>query len=108
MRVAIADIRRDDLDRVENELQAGDRLLALQSDISTPAGNEQLAGAVAAQFGGVNLVCLNAGIGRLKPLMDTSIDEWRLQVAVNLDGAFYGAKAFLPMLEHRYPTHSAH
>ena len=105
MRVAIADISDASLDSATLELNAGEQLLAVTCDVSTQSGNEALADQVADHFGAINLVCLNAGMGRLRPLQETSEQEWRLQVGVNLDGPFFGAQAFLPYLEQQEQSH---
>jgi len=44
----------------------------------------------------VDVVVNNAGLGIIKPLADMSVDEWRKQVSVNLDGMFYVTRAVLP------------
>lgn len=105
MKVVIADISPEALERASAELNAADRLHTVACDISTSAGNETLVAATLERFGQVNLVCLNAGAARLKPVQETREDEWRLQVAVNLDGPFFGIKAFLPALEQQEEAH---
>ena len=44
----------------------------------------------------VDVVVNNAGLGIIKPIADMSVDEWRKQVSVNLDGMFYVTRAVLP------------
>lgn len=105
MRVAIADISEEQLNIACAELNAGNRLLTVVADVSTPEGNQSLANRVENYFGQINLVCLNAGIGRLRPLSQVSSGEWNLQVAVNLNGPFYGIKAFMPLLEKSREAH---
>jgi len=102
MQVVIADNRQDGLDEAVATLQAADRLLAVNCDVSDPDQNVMLAQSAKGRFGGVNVVCLNAGIGRVRhSITEVPIDEWRLQMSVNLDGPFYGVKAFLPLLEEQ-------
>lgn len=105
MRVAIADINQEALDAAAAEFDAGDRLLTVRCDVSTEAGNAELAAQVEQQFGGANLVCLNAGLGRPRTFREISAVEWNLQVGVNLNGPFFGAKAFLPLLEREAEAH---
>ncbi|KTS03490.1 SDR family NAD(P)-dependent oxidoreductase [Microbacterium testaceum] len=40
----------------------------------------------------------NAGVLRHRPLADTSLDEWELQMAVNARSAFLGIRALAPLL----------
>ena len=44
----------------------------------------------------VDVVVNNAGLGIIKPIAEMSVDEWRKQVSVNLDGMFYVTRAVLP------------
>ena len=46
----------------------------------------------------LDILVNNAGLGILKPISELSVEEWRLQVDVNLGGAFYCSKAALPHL----------
>lgn len=105
MRVVIADISSEALDRAAKDLHSPERLHTVACDISTLSGNEQLCAATLERFGQVNLVCLNAGAARLKPMQEVTEAEWRLQVGVNLDGPFFGVKAFLPALEQQDEAH---
>ena len=105
MKVAIADVSQDALDEAVITLDAGDRVIAVRCDVSSMADNQNLADEVEKAFGGANLLCLNAGIGRPIPLPQTSEDQWRLQVGVNLDGPFFGTQAFLSLLEKEDEAH---
>ena len=50
----------------------------------------------------VDVLVNNAGIGIIKPIAELTVDEWRRQVSVNLDGMFYVTRAVLPgMLARR-------
>ncbi len=44
----------------------------------------------------VDVLVNNAGLGIIKPIAEMSVDEWRRQVSVNLDGMFYVTRAVLP------------
>ena len=44
----------------------------------------------------VDVLVNNAGLGIMKPIAEMSVDEWRGQVSVNLDGMFYVTRAVLP------------
>ncbi len=105
MNVVIADVSETALSAAQVELGHTDRLYAVACDIATVAGNEHLRDEALKRFGQVNLLCLNAGVARLKPLPDTTEAEWRLQVGVNLDGPFFGVQAFLPALQTQSDAH---
>ena len=49
-------------------------------------------------LGGLDILVNNAGIGIAGDLTTLSLDDWRRQQAVNLDGTFLGIKHALPLL----------
>lgn len=54
------------------------------------------------QWGGVDVVCANAGIaGPTAALEDVPLDAWQSCVAVNLEGAFLTAKYAAPLLKQQ-------
>lgn len=105
MKVVIADISQHSLDAAVLEFNAGDDLIAVRCDVSSFEENKALANTAEAAFGGVNLVCLNAGMGRPRTFSEISEQEWNLQIGVNLNGPFFGAQAFLPLLEKQDEAH---
>lgn len=54
--------------------------------------------AVEARFGGLHVLVNNAGLCISAGVMDTTLETWRLQNAVNLDGVFLGVRASLPLM----------
>jgi NAD(P)-dependent dehydrogenase (short-subunit alcohol dehydrogenase family) len=69
-RIVLADIEKPALDAVANELErAGTEVLALRVDVSDSRQVAHLAEAAYEDFGGVHVLCNNAGIavgGRIK------------------------------------------
>jgi len=55
------------------------------------------------EAGGLDILVNNAGVFFLKPLVETSLEEWRQLHAVNLDGIFLGCKHAIPLLAERAP-----
>ncbi len=104
-RVVITASRQSSLDEAVARLDADDRLLAVRSDAGDFDANVALASVVEQHFGGVNLLVLNAGISRINPIHELSVDAWRQHMDVNLNGPFYGVKAFLPLLEREDEAH---
>lgn len=99
MKVVIADINQQALDKALADFNASDRMVAVRCDVSSFEDNKKLAAEAEKAFGGVNLVCLNAGMGRPRLFNEITEAEWNLQVGVNLNGPFFGCQAFLPLLE---------
>jgi meso-butanediol dehydrogenase/(S,S)-butanediol dehydrogenase/diacetyl reductase len=65
---------------------------ALEADVADP---DQVASAFAAvddALGGIDVLVANAGISIRHPFLETTPEEWRRVVAVNLDGTFHCAQ----------------
>ncbi|RMY77645.1 hypothetical protein D0862_13518 [Hortaea werneckii] len=60
--------------------------------VSDPYQVEKVIEKVTTDFGKLSCFIANAGMTIPKPLLETSLDEYRAQVAVNLDGVVYCAK----------------
>lgn len=68
-------------------------------DVSDPISMATLADSVMSDFGGVDLLCNNAGVvGPRLPLWEQGIDDVRWVLDVNLWGVIHGIRAFLPAM----------
>ncbi len=89
-RVAIAGRRREVLEQVVAEAAAGDRLLAVPTDVTDAASVEALFATTLKAWGRVDLLFNNAGIGApAVPLDELPLDKWKQVVDTNLNGMFY-------------------
>jgi NAD(P)-dependent dehydrogenase (short-subunit alcohol dehydrogenase family) len=89
-RVAIAGRRREALDEVVSESKAGERILAVPTDVTDPASVAALFDTVVRRWGRVDLLFNNAGIGA--PAVDIDelpLEKWHAVVNTNLNGMFY-------------------
>ncbi|MEQ8493244.1 MAG: 3-oxoacyl-ACP reductase FabG [Gammaproteobacteria bacterium] len=77
----------------------GGSAIGFAADIATPAGAQAMAQAAADQFGGIDLLCANAGIFPQTKIEELDADEWDSVMATNLKGAFLSVKACLPWLK---------
>jgi NAD(P)-dependent dehydrogenase (short-subunit alcohol dehydrogenase family) len=97
-RVALLDVDNTTLDKTVTALGRPDDVLGLHCDVSQPAQVEQAAQAVVARFSRVDALVNNAGVAVFKPVLETSFEEWRSVLSVNLDGAFLCTQAFAPAM----------
>lgn len=101
MHVMLADVEQGALDQAEREMaDAGATVLAARTDVSNAADVEALAQRTVDRFGGVHIVCNNAGVGGGSPLpsWDAPIEEWEWVLGVNLWGVIHGVRAFVPIM----------
>lgn len=94
MRVIIADIERDALDKTAGEIGA----TGVPADVSDAASVEALARTAQELYGTVHVVCNNAGIGPMAAIKDLTMDDWHWILGVNLYGVIHGVHVFLPIL----------
>jgi NAD(P)-dependent dehydrogenase (short-subunit alcohol dehydrogenase family) len=89
-RVALAGRRMEPLQAVVAESGAGERALAVATDVTDPASVEALFAAATRAFGRVDLLFNNAGVGAAAaPLEDLALADWKRVVDTNLNGMFY-------------------
>ena len=98
MRVVIADVEAAAVTSAIETLDAGDRLLGVTGDVRSIDDMHELRDQTLARFGGVHIVCLNAGVAPVGPTFDTPLDVWKWVLDVNLLGVIHGALAFGPVL----------
>lgn len=80
---------------------AGGWAAALHGDVRTPEGCEALVSSAAAALGRIDILVYAAGAELYRLALDTDAADWRRSLAVNLDGAFFTAKAALPGMIQR-------
>ena len=53
------------------------------------------------EAGGLDILVNNAGLWLFKPILQTTLDDWRRLHAVNVEGVFLGTRAAVPLLAER-------
>lgn len=105
--VVVADIEGKRARHVADEVRSmGVRALGVQVDVSDMKSVQNLADVAYREFGQINILFNNAGVGIMKSLHELSEDNWNWVLGVNLGGIYHGVRAFVPrMLEQRCPAH---
>ena len=106
--VLIADIEPGAIERAVAELGAlgAAQVHGVQTDVTDPDAVEALAEAAWAAMGGVDVVCLNAGVFAGRFSWETTLDDWDWVLGVNLRGVVHGIRSFVPrLIEAGTPSH---
>jgi NADP-dependent 3-hydroxy acid dehydrogenase YdfG len=101
--VALAGRRAEALAETEALAGAGDRGLAVPTDVTQPAAVDALFARVRETWGRLDLLFNNAGAGASAPFEDLAIDRWRAIVDVNLTGMFLCAQAAFRIMKEQTP-----
>jgi NAD(P)-dependent dehydrogenase (short-subunit alcohol dehydrogenase family) len=96
--VALLDIDGENLARTHAGLAAPEATLALHCDVADPDGVTRAFAATAERFGRLDALVNNAGIAVFKPLLETTLEDWRRTLDVNLTGAFLCVQAAAPLM----------
>jgi NADP-dependent 3-hydroxy acid dehydrogenase YdfG len=89
--VAVARSAKELQDVARSIESRGGRCRSITLDVSDHATVSSALGSLE-----VDVLVNNAGLGIMKPIAEMSVDEWRRQVSINLDGMFYVTRALLP------------
>jgi 3-oxoacyl-[acyl-carrier protein] reductase len=104
LRVAVA-YRTNKLgaQKVVADLRAlGAESLALATEVTDPGRVKELVDAVAKQFGRLDILVNNVGDFEWKPVVDSTVEEWRAVIASNLYSVFYVTKFALPFMRRQH------
>lgn len=103
-RVAVAGRREEPLREIVTESGAGDRALAVPTDVTDPHSVRALFDRAVDAWGSVDLLFNNAGIGLpAAPLEDMAIADWKRVVDTNLSGMFYGIQNAFRVMKAQSP-----
>ena len=93
----VADVDAAALGAAAERLPEG--TLLVPTDVSDLASVEALRDAVLERHGRVDVVFNNAGVSTFNLLSDTTIDDWRWVLGVDLWGVIHGVHTFLPVMK---------
>jgi 3(or 17)beta-hydroxysteroid dehydrogenase len=95
-RVILTDVDEANGERVAKEIGAAARFL--RQDVRQEAGWRDLIAKVMADFGRLDVLVNNAGVVAPGTIETASEDDYRLVMAVSVDGTFFGCKHAVPAM----------
>jgi len=99
MKLVLADIQQDALDKAHEEFTAqGAEVIAMHCDVSKSDDVQKLADAAIARFGAVHLLFNNAGVGAGGLVWENTQADWEWVLGVNLWGVIHGIRIFTPLM----------
>jgi 3-oxoacyl-[acyl-carrier protein] reductase len=95
--VALAARGKEDLDAAVKSI--GGTARGYATDISVADECAALVGSTVRDFGRLDVLVNNAGVGVFRAVDEMSVEEWRTVIGTNLDSLFYTTHAALPHLK---------
>jgi NAD(P)-dependent dehydrogenase (short-subunit alcohol dehydrogenase family) len=108
MNVVLADVEADALQAATKAIEEhGVRAIGVRTDVTQSDSLRELAGRTLDEFGGVHLLCNNAGVFAAGGVLwETPLADFEWQFSVNIMGIIHGIQAFVPiMLEQAGEAH---
>jgi 3-oxoacyl-[acyl-carrier protein] reductase len=96
-RVVLVDLEAAVLEKLAEEI--GDHAHPLVLDVSNPEDVVKSCRRIRRDCGDISVLVNNAGILSNNKAVETTAEEWRRVMAVNLDGAFYLSREWLPAMK---------
>ena len=106
-KIVLADKHEQRLEAAVGELRAaGTEANGVVTDVTRSDSVEALADQCYSRLGGAHIVCNNAGIEVLGPMVQATPADWQLTFDINFWGVVHGVQAFVPrMLEAKQGGH---
>ncbi|HMJ68404.1 MAG TPA: SDR family oxidoreductase [Cyclobacteriaceae bacterium] len=75
------------------------RALFIKADVRDLKSQQDAVSKVIAEFGGLDVLVANAGVGHFAPIEDLTVEKWKETIDTNLTGVFYSIKSSLDALK---------
>ena len=101
-KIAIADLNLEGANDAAAKL-ADAEVFTVKVDVSDPADAVKMVDAVVGHYGKLDILVHSAGVGVEKSFLETTQEEWRRLIDIDLSGTFYCAQAAArKMVENQY------
>ncbi|MFI0534274.1 SDR family NAD(P)-dependent oxidoreductase [Streptomyces scabiei] len=106
MKVVLADVEDTPLQEAVERIRArGSEAIAVRTDVRFEEEVQRLADAAVEAFGGVHVLCNNAGVETGAEFSAIAAESWKWVLDVNLWGVIHGCRVFLPLLRQQEEAH---
>jgi NADP-dependent 3-hydroxy acid dehydrogenase YdfG len=99
--VVLAARREGELEDIAQAIESeyDQEALVVPTDVAEEGEVESLVEETVERFGGLDVVLANAGMGTTEPVAEMPTESYRTMIGVNVDGAFFTARAAIPHLK---------
>jgi NAD(P)-dependent dehydrogenase (short-subunit alcohol dehydrogenase family) len=105
-RVVVADIRRDQAQRVSSQIRdTGYIATPMELDVADESRSAEAIRKMVSEMGRVDVLINNAGVDVTIPIEEMSVQDWDRIIDVNLRGPFLLSKYVLPHMRQRKSGH---
>jgi NAD(P)-dependent dehydrogenase (short-subunit alcohol dehydrogenase family) len=98
MKVVIADVRQDSLDKAMAHFRNNSNVHAIRLDVTDREAFARAADETERVFGKMHLLCNNAGINLFVPIEECTFNDWDWVMGVNFGGVVNGIQTFVPRI----------
>jgi len=98
VKVAVSGRDKKALENAKQILNS-ENLIVLQSDVRNFNDEQRAIEQIVSQFGKLDVVIANAGVGKFGSIDDMSLEDWNTMIETNLTGAFHTLKASAAQLK---------
>jgi NAD(P)-dependent dehydrogenase (short-subunit alcohol dehydrogenase family) len=101
MKVAITSRSQEAADKAAEKLNkiGKGKAIGIEADVRDFASQEKAVKQVLDEWGQLDLLVANAGIGHFAPVQDLTLEQWHETIDTNLTGVFYSLKAGVEALK---------
>lgn len=100
--IGLFDLDPDGAEATAAEIRSsGQRCAVAAGDVTDPEQVRAAARTIEAALGPTDILMNNAGILRIAPLLETSLDDMKQQLGINFEGVFYFCQAVVPGMVSR-------
>jgi len=101
--VVICSRHAEEVDEAARQLSAkgGGKVIGCACDLRQYEEARRLVGRAVEEFGGIDILINNAGVGVFAPIDELAVEDWHSMIETNLNGVFYASHAAIPHMKEK-------